>query len=221
LERHVERIIAPDLPAHGLSEIPEDFSGGAIRHGLFAALDHVLDRPAVVVGNSMGGLAAVHYARSRPDRVRGLVLISPAGGRSSDDEVQELRSIFAVPSHRAALDFVDKLFPEKNPLRHLYALGVRSKFRRPSMQRLLTALETEMLAPDVLADLAMPTLVIWGLADRILPKSNRDFFFRHMPPHTRFEEPKDFGHTPFLDRADELAARIRRFMRRDVGRTRA
>jgi pimeloyl-ACP methyl ester carboxylesterase len=216
LERHVTRIIAPDLPAHGLSEIPRDLAGSTIRDGLFAALDHVIDRPAVVVGNSMGGLAAVHYARSRPDRVRGLVLISPAGATSTSDEVETIRSVFAVPSHRAALDFVDKLFPERNRLRHLYALGVRSKFRRPTMQRLLSALENEMLTPEALADLVMPTLVIWGGADRILPKTHRDFFFRHMPPHTRFEEPKDFGHTPFLDRAEELAARIRRFMRRHV-----
>ena len=156
---------------------------------------------------------------SRPDRVRGLILISPAGAHSTSDEAEEIRSVFAVPSHRAALDFVDRLFPEKNVLRHLYALGVRSKFRRPIMQRLLSALEQEMLPPDALSDLVMPTLVIWGLADRILPKSHRDFFFRHMPAHTRFEEPKDFGHTPFLDRADELAARIRRFMRRDLKRS--
>src|SRR5688572_5865718 len=131
LERYVQRIIAPDLPAHGLSEIPEDLGGGAIRHGLFEALDHVINRPAVVVGNSMGGLAAIHYARTRPEKVRGLVLISPAGARSSTAEVDQIRSAFAVPSHAAALDFVDKLFPHGNRLRHLYALGVRSKFRRP------------------------------------------------------------------------------------------
>jgi pimeloyl-ACP methyl ester carboxylesterase len=219
LERYVQRIIAPDLPAHGLSEIPEDLGGGAIRHGLFEALDHVINRPAVVVGNSMGGLAAIHYARTRPERVRGLVLISPAGARSSTAEVDEIRSAFAVPSHAAALDFVDKLFPHGNRLRHLYALGVRSKFRRPYMQRLLSGIENEMLSPELLADLVMPLLVIWGGADRILPRSHLDFYRRHMPPHTRFEEPKDFGHTPFLDRADELAARIRRFIRRDLRAT--
>ncbi len=218
LARHVERVIAPDLPAHGLSEVPSNLGAGSIRDGLFAALDAVLDRPAVVVGNSMGGLAAVHYAHSRPERVAGLVLISPAGAHSSSDEVEQLRSVFRVPSHRAALEFVDRLFPRRSRLRHLYALGVRSKFRRPAMQRLLSAMEHEIVPPEILAGLAVPTLVIWGGAERILPRTHLEFYRRHLPIHARFEEPKDFGHTPFLDRADEVAARIRHFMRRDLRR---
>jgi pimeloyl-ACP methyl ester carboxylesterase len=176
----------------------------------------VIHRPVVLVGNSMGGLAAIHYARTRPERISGLVLISPAGARSSRAEVDQIRRAFAVPTHRDALAFVDKLFPRRNHLRHLYALGVRSKFSQPTMKHLLSRMEEEMLSPELLADLAMPLLCIWGGADRILPRTHLEFYRRHLPPHARFEEPKDFGHTPFLDRAEELAARIRRFMRRDL-----
>lgn len=43
------------------------------------ALDALLPEPAIVCGNSLGGAVALHYALARPEKVLGLVLLSPAG----------------------------------------------------------------------------------------------------------------------------------------------
>lgn len=213
LRPHVRRVLAPDMPGHGLSDTPETPDPKLIQAGLFEALDAALDQPSVVVGNSMGGLASIRYAVHRPEKVRGLFLISPAGGHSPPDELEHLRRIFAMESHREALDFVDRLFHQPNRLRHLYALGVRRKFRRPAMQHLLRAMGPELLSPDHLSQLTAPIRVIWGQSDRILPVSHREFFRTHLPAHAEIEEPYDFGHTPFLDQPDALTARILDFMR--------
>lgn len=208
LRDHVRRVLAPDMPAHGLSDAPSLLEPSILQTGLFQAIDEAVDGPSMMIGNSMGGLASIRYAVHRPDRVRGLFLISPAGGHSPPDELDHLRRTFALESHREALDFVDRLFHQPNRLRHLYALGVRRKFRRPTMQRLLQAMGPEMLSPSHLSSLDMPVRVIWGQSDRILPLSHREFFRAHLPAHAEIEEPYDFGHAPFLDNPDALTDRI-------------
>ena len=51
----------------------------------------------------------------------------------------------------------------------------------------------------------MPTLLVWGRAERILPASGLAFFRAHLPPHARIEEPERCGHSPHLDRPAWLA----------------
>jgi len=74
--------IAVDWPGHGQSD---PMSGGRVADAsLFAeVLADLADRldlaPAVLIGNSVGGFAAVRLALDQPDRVAGLVLVNGAG----------------------------------------------------------------------------------------------------------------------------------------------
>ena len=215
LRKHVKEVSAPDFPAHGLSEIPRKLEAGSVRRGLFAALDAMITEPSVIIGNCIGGFAALEYARERAAKVRGLVLISPFGGPSSLEEMADLRAMFDLASHASALHLVDRCFQAYNPFRHLYALDIRLRFQRPEVRRLLSAIDMLEVRRETLAGITVPTLIIWGLGDRVLPGSSRDYFRRHLPGHARFEEPLHFGHIPFLDHPYELSHRILRFMREE------
>ena len=215
LRQHARRIIAPDLPAHGFSEPPPDGRARFDRaESLVEALDSILDEPAVVFGNSLGGAVAVHYAQMRPALTRAVVLASPGGAAMSDAEIAELKRIFRLRSHDDALMFVDRLLVKPSRLRNLYAWGVRRRFARPLMRRFMETLsEDDFFGPEDLARLSMPILLLWGKADRILPDTNREFFIKHLPGHAVIEQPEHHGHAPFLDDADDCAQRIVRFMR--------
>lgn len=82
LGRHF-RMIAVDLPGHGLSDIPADprrFRMDRASHDLLALLDWLgLDRISLL-GYSMGGRLALHLALAAPDRIRALVLESTSPG---------------------------------------------------------------------------------------------------------------------------------------------
>ena len=79
--RQTRRAIAFDFRGHGRSDAPKngDYTIAGMATDIAATVDSLgLDR-FVLVGHSMGGGAALVYAGSHPDRVRGLMLIDPIG----------------------------------------------------------------------------------------------------------------------------------------------
>ena len=75
------RALAPDLFGHGESLKPDDpgqYTIETIYAYLEAWIDSLgLDRPAALVGHSMGGYLSLRYSLAHPERVCGLVLINP------------------------------------------------------------------------------------------------------------------------------------------------
>jgi pimeloyl-ACP methyl ester carboxylesterase len=212
LRSRVRHLIVPDLPAHGFSDRPAQMRPESLKDALIEAMDAVIDEPAVVFGNSMGGIAAVHYALARPEKVRGLILCSPSGASMDEDELRRFFGTFSMNSHGDALAFVDRLFSRRSRMRHVFAWGVRKNFQGPEVRELLSATSpTDMLTPEQLSSLRMPVLLLWGKDERILPRHHLEFFRKHLPEQTRIEEPEGFGHAPYLDDADGVARRILAF----------
>ncbi len=73
------RVLAPDLPGFGRTPLAGRSAGiRANRAVLDRFLDVVVGEPAVLVGNSMGGLIAMMEAAREPEKIAGLVLVGPA-----------------------------------------------------------------------------------------------------------------------------------------------
>lgn len=218
LRQHAREVVAVDMPGHGFSDVPEpELSPEAMRTGLAEALDRIArDRGGIVLfGNSMGGFAALRYAVESPERVRGLVLCSPGGAQMTRSELGELMRQFDLATHADALDFVDRLLVSATWLRHVIAWGVRRKFNEPHLRRLIDAIDPDqLLSAEEVAGLRVPTLLIWGRGERILPPQCLDFFREHLPDHVELLEPEDFGHTPHLERPGKLTKHVVSFVRR-------
>ncbi|MGZ8795668.1 MAG: alpha/beta fold hydrolase, partial [Gaiellaceae bacterium] len=184
VKRH--RVVAVDLPGHGRSgPLPRGASTADFAAVAAAVLEAEDCRPAVVAGHSFGGLVALRLAHSRPELVRRLLLVSPAGIRTSTRIVQAIA--LATTTIRPGR-FV-------SPFRHRYA--GRSWYRRalfrpwfvsdaialtPSAthglleaQRAHTdtrAAARAMIADDPRHDLggvSCPVVVVWGARDPQLP----------------------------------------------------
>jgi pimeloyl-ACP methyl ester carboxylesterase len=178
------------------------------------ALDHLIDEPAVLCGNSLGGAVALRYAIDRPEKVRALVLISPAGARFTDAELDDLRKTFDLGSTREAVAFLERLYHRPPWFAPLLAGGVREMMRRPVVQDLLrSATPDHAPTPAEIAALPMPVLFLWGRSERLLPASSLSYFRQHLPPHALVEEPHGVGHCPHFDDPAALAARIVDFSR--------
>jgi pimeloyl-ACP methyl ester carboxylesterase len=194
---------------HGFSDALSLRRGAdALPQGVKEALDQVLREPAVVIGNSLGGYMAVKYALARPKKVRALVLASPAGAPMSDEEKAGIHGALTPKSHDQALKLVDNVFPSiteertgtrRNPLRHMLAAGMRQRLGQADVQRLLNIISTEhYLREEELAQLMVPVLLMWGQGDRLLPRTQLEFFRRSLP-NASVEEPALYGHSPYLE----------------------
>jgi pimeloyl-ACP methyl ester carboxylesterase len=216
LSPHTSRLLAPEAPGHGFSR--------AVRSGLsiddaFAAvtelLDHHLDEPAILFGNSLGGAMALRYAAAAPQRVRGLILSSPAGAPMDPDELSAVVRSFTVGTLREASELLGRLYNRAPWFAPLLSPDLLRHFADPTVRGLLESLQRQkFLTADELAAIQAPTLLLWGRGERLLPNAGLDFFRRHLPAHlAAIEEPADFGHCPYLDRPRQLAERITAFAR--------
>ena len=85
------RVVAPDQIGMGKSAKPEGpWRFDAAAADTLALLDKLGIQQADIIGFSMGGMLAVRLARTHPERVRKLVLLSPLGLEDTSKTVPEV-----------------------------------------------------------------------------------------------------------------------------------
>jgi pimeloyl-ACP methyl ester carboxylesterase len=209
-----ERVVAIDMPGHGFSESPADLDLESFYSGVEHVLERVLDRPAVIFGHSLGGAVASRFAVDHPERVRGLVLLSPAGAPSPVDQRQAWLDQFAMKDHRAAMDFVRLLYLKPPIYLPVVARACRWLFQRESVRQLLRSAREDYsltLEPAQIASIAAPIRFIWGGAERTMLPAHRAFWFEQLPSHAERVTPPHFTHCPYLEYVGEVADLITDF----------
>lgn len=157
-------VYAPDLPGFGKTPLAPEGTNVST-HVLY--LERFLDAlgyPRVtLVGNSFGGWIATRFAVEHPERVEKLFLLNSAGLRREDmhspysvDRVSAQRTLehmlgYSLPIPRFVLDAV-----VRNSQTPAYAGFIRGYDPREELDA-------------VLADVRVPTTIIWGEDDRLLP----------------------------------------------------
>ncbi|MCP2014470.1 pimeloyl-ACP methyl ester carboxylesterase [Deinococcus sp. HSC-46F16] len=216
-------VYAPDLIGFGLTDkpdVPYTLAGLArfVRHYLDAVGE---TRPVTLIGNSLGGAVAAQFALLYPERARALVLVSSAGfgGRVALAlrlaTVPRLGEVLLRPSPLSARRTVASLFHDP---RHVTPERVRwaeHLGRQPGAARAFLRVARHLgawrgLHPEWrrtlaggLAGRALPTLIVWGDRDRILPAVHLEEA-RRLSPHARTHLFPDTGHVPQLERAAEF-----------------
>ena len=177
------RVVAPDLPGLGASEVPD---GPPDATRVLAWLGELIQRtcpsPPALVGASLGASIAARFAIAHPDRLTRLVLIgagSLARFRPAPGVALALIRFIARPGERTQDGLLRQVTVDPSRVRAL--LGERweasqaynlDRARTPSVRaanrRLLRELGTKTIPPHELARIAVPTSLIWGRHDRVM-----------------------------------------------------
>ncbi len=216
LRHDVRRVSATEMPGHGFSPQPtKRLTPETLFVAMTEALDELTrDEPVILSGNSLGGAVALRYARDRPERVRGLLLTSPAGARLSEADFRLLVRHFELESTKDARAFLSKLYHRAPWFAPLLAPDFLDVVGTTAVRDILTSASHEDAAePEDLAALKMPIHFVWGQSERLLPPAAFAYFREHLPKHAVFEEPEAVGHCPHLDDPRGTAVRIVRFAR--------
>jgi len=216
------RVIAVDLPGFGNSETIEPTSDMAIYAEFLAGLLQQLNcGPATVVGHSLGGIVCLHLALDHPARVQSLILVDSGGAPISDLRkrvvVRGLRlaqflmgsrlamnAIMAVPKIRAlAFGFVVK---SPNLVDQTLLEGAFLTMSAPGVSAAISAGVRDTVG-DRLHEVQIPTLLIWGDSDRILPIRLAHQMADAMPDATLVTIP-DSGHCPNIEHSARFNALV-------------
>jgi pimeloyl-ACP methyl ester carboxylesterase len=214
LRPHARRVLAPDLPGHGFSDDPrEPVHPELLFLTLRDLLDGLCDEPVVLLGNSLGGALALRYGLDHPARVRKLVLISPAGAQMTTREWESLLDDFRVETAGQARLLLGRLYHRTPLYMPLFASSLRDSLQRRVVRDMLrTASQADLPTPERLQQLNVPTLLIWGRSERVLPPSSLAYFRAHLPAHSLIEEVEGFGHCPHVDDPVRLAQHVLAFV---------
>ncbi len=167
LAGHV-RVYAPDLPGFGESDAPPHVLGvGGLADALAGWMDAFRVRPAVLLGNSLGCQILLDVAVRRPELVRALVLVGPTVDPAG-------RSIPRLVG-RAAVD-VFREAPSLWPL-------IVSEYLKAGVVRTWKTLVdlVEDRPEDRLGEVHVPTLVVRGAEDAIVPAPWAEEVARRLP----------------------------------------
>jgi len=189
------RVITFDLPGFGLTGpftgeyTPDDYRGDTYARFVLDLLDALKIERVVMGGNSLGGEVAWRTAYAAPQRVAALVLVDAAGPAFTPLELpigfqlarvpvlnrvsewalprelvqQSVASVYGDPA-RVTPALVDRYFE----------LTLREGNRRALRLRMQNLVMGE--DADRIATLKLPTLILWGGRDRLIPpETGRQF----------------------------------------------
>lgn len=226
-------IIAADLPGHGRSDPPAgDYSLGAYATWLRDLLDALGHDSATVVGHSFGGGLAMQFAYQYPDRCDRLVLVA-SGGLGPDVNLA-LRAaalpgselVLSLIAHRQLIAAGTKVngwaravgLPSNRGLdeaarsfARLATPGDRRSFVN-SVRAVIDHRGQRISAHGLLHLLAaIPTLIVWGTADRIIPVAHAHLAHRAIPG-SRLELFERTGHFPHVSRPHRFTQAVQAFL---------
>jgi len=134
-----------------------------------------------LVGFSLGGLLAANFAVQQAQRVDRLVLVGPAGLRGKERPKGDLFSIppEQIPPLLVSNFEVIKPYLPENP-KDLDFMG--SRYREGgTLARLWWEHPYDTKLPRYLHRLTMPTLLVWGEEDRLIPVQQAEIWRRFLP----------------------------------------
>lgn len=225
-------VIAPDLLGHGKSDKPRtDYSLGAFAAGLRDLLVALGIERATVVGHSLGGGIAMQMAYQHPERVERLVLVGSGG---LGQEVSPVLRLLTLPGAELLMPLIFTSYSREigNKISMLLRRrGLRAPAAEESWRAYVSLTEAENRTAFVktlrsVVDMGgqsvsahdrlylsahMPTLIVWGQRDQIIPVSHA-YDAHEAMPGSRLEIFDESGHFVHSEEPDRFIRVLRDFL---------
>jgi pimeloyl-ACP methyl ester carboxylesterase len=220
------RVVRYDLYGRGLSDRPH----ARYDPNFFVKqLDELLagvapGGPVDLVGFSLGGIVVSEFTRRHPNRVRKVVLISPAGVGTDLPLAAKLAMAPGVGEYIMRVAGTRQLMPSRRNLRHpdrypdfdaTYLKTIRFQGSRRAVLESLRNMPFNEYEPGyrALGTLGKPILLVWGQHDSVVPFSSSERV-RELVRPTRFVAIDDAGHLSNYERPDIVNAALVDFLAR-------
>jgi pimeloyl-ACP methyl ester carboxylesterase len=222
------RVITLDIPAFGLTgpNPQRNYSTEFYNSFMQAFLKALNVDSCIMGGNSLGGSIAWNYALSYPAAVKKLILIDAGGYPTTAKSMPIAFRIAKTPVLKHLLKYLGSRSLAVKSIENVYADPSRVKpeivdryydmyLREGNRQALLDRMATPF-HPDTyqkISTLQMPTLILWGEEDKLIPVENAYRFQKDLP-HDTMVILKNLGHVPMEEDPKTTTEVVSRFLRR-------
>lgn len=212
------RVIVPDLRGFGKSEVPAGpYTMETFADDLAALLDTLSIEQVVLAGLSMGGYISFAFLRRHAARLRGLILCDTRATPDTD-EARANREVNAqMVESQGASAIADKMLPNMlaptaPPERQAQLRSMMTANQPAGIAAALRGMALRGDSTDLLASIAVPTLLIVGSQDVLSPPQEMQQGLQaHIPGSTLVEVP-DAGHVANLDNPDAFNTAVLEFL---------
>jgi len=170
-----------------------------------------------LLGHSFGARISLKFAKSNPEELKGLILVSAAGLKKRPTffekifqwlvKMAKVLKIEELPFFsQGVAEFLKKIF-------YRFILRKTDYFRASGF---LKETIKNILNEDLtllLGEISSPTLILWGEKDRITPPEDA-FLIKEKTKNSKLEILKGVGHAPHLEKPQVLAQKIKEFLTR-------
>lgn len=205
-------LIVPEHPGFGRSETPPWLDNVSdLAYFYLDFIENLGLRQVHLVGASLGGWIAAELAARNQHALCTLTLVASAGihvpGVLPGDiflwsPVERARNLFCNAN------FAEAMLREQ-PSEEEQDLLMKNSFTTAKL-----AWQPRLFDPDLgkwLHRIAIPTLILWGDQDKVMPPAYAQAF-RDMIPGSRLEIIPRCGHLPQVEKMDEFVAAVTRFI---------
>lgn len=215
------RVIALDLRGHGQSPpTVGTYSMDLLADDCAGVLEALkVDQPVVVCGLSMGGYVSFAFFRRHSEKVAGLVLASTRAGADSVEAKINRDKAALLTEKNGTQSVIDSLLPiimapqtyREKPELVSQVAGIMEKTSTSGMVSALKGMKTRPDSTPTLGQIKVPTLIIHGADDQIIPLSDSEAMHTAISD-SRLELIPDAGHLLNLEQAQLFNRAVESFL---------
>lgn len=227
--KNEHRIITLDLPAYGLTGPNQ--TGDYSQDFYVSFLDNFLSKlnikRCILGGNSLGGSITWAYALEHPEKVSKMILVDAGGYPMVSKSVPIAFQIAKIPVLGNLFKYIlprpiiekslqnvyvhdDRISSEL--VGRYYDLASRAGNRQAFLDRIKSSFQNAKYLK--IKTLMMPTLIIWGKEDELIPLNVAEKFHKDLPNDTIIIF-KDLGHTPMEEDPIITVEAVKMFLRKE------
>ncbi len=215
-------LVIPDLAGHGATGVNKDwdYSIPVQAERMLKLLDKLHIEKAHLIGNSMGGAIAAHFAKNYPQRTLSLAMIDPAGVIAPelgdmDKKLQQGKNPFLISNQQDFKTFYAMTMakPPWAPSFVLKAFADKYIKRQPELMQIWSDFHKKDLLDDKLDQIKVKTLLIWGQKDRLIDVSSVKIWQQGIK-HIEVKIYPEIGHMAMLETPKRSAELYFGFLRK-------
>ena len=213
------RVVAIDLRGFGESAPSNDPAAttmDAYARDVATLIDHIGIPSAVIGGVSMGGYVAMAFRRLFPSRLRGLILVDTRAGPDSADARKGREDAAALARSKGSAAVAATMLPKMlTPAADQRLRGsLDAMMSAQSVDGVVGALAAIRDRPDSMPSMAtvsVPTLVVCGVEDQLIPPTESDALHDAIPG-SRLVRIPGAAHLPNYEQPELFNAAMREFL---------